>query len=399
MNAGATVDEVVGTLDADGYAIVEGLLPPGKRPRPAPSSPGSSPPSPRAATRSRASSTRRIYALFAKTRCLDGPATHPVVLGALDRVLGPFQLSAPTGIEIGPGEVAQSLHHDDGVYPLPRPHPEVVANVMWALDDFTEANGATRVVAGQPSVDRRATRREHRDDDRGDAGRVGDGLRREASGTVAGANTTDRPRLGRRDRVRRLVAAAPGDAAAGGAARGGARPARSACRSCSGTTSTRRSWATSTAATLAASSTPASADVSDPAPGVCFGTRSRVGTMPTAVRPRPSARAARPACRAAHPPSTCASARDRSGTRALLVRPAHAGDARADRARPRGRRRACSSSPGSTARAEASCSGACTSCPTTTCVGDGRSATTRGSRTWRRCWPEPARTKPSSAWR
>ncbi|MDQ1511146.1 MAG: hypothetical protein QOG50_2990, partial [Actinomycetota bacterium] len=32
--------------------------------------------------------TRRIYALFAKTRTLDAPATHPIVLTALDRVLG-----------------------------------------------------------------------------------------------------------------------------------------------------------------------------------------------------------------------------------------------------------------------------------------------------------------------
>ena len=50
--------------------------------------------------------------------------------------------------KIGPGEVAQVLHHDDGIYPLLRPHPEVVLNTMWALDDFTEANGATRIVAG-----------------------------------------------------------------------------------------------------------------------------------------------------------------------------------------------------------------------------------------------------------
>jgi len=32
--------------------------------------------------------TRRIYALFAKTRALDGPATDPIVLGVLDRLLG-----------------------------------------------------------------------------------------------------------------------------------------------------------------------------------------------------------------------------------------------------------------------------------------------------------------------
>jgi ectoine hydroxylase-related dioxygenase (phytanoyl-CoA dioxygenase family) len=92
--------------------------------------------------------TRRIYALFAKTRALDELAIHPLVLDALDRVLGPAQLSAPTAIEIGPGERAQPLHPDDAIYPIPRPHPELVVNVMWPLDDFTEANGATRVVPG-----------------------------------------------------------------------------------------------------------------------------------------------------------------------------------------------------------------------------------------------------------
>jgi ectoine hydroxylase-related dioxygenase (phytanoyl-CoA dioxygenase family) len=92
--------------------------------------------------------TRRIYALFAKTRALDALAIHPLVLDALDRVLGPAQLSAPTGIEIGPGESAQPLHPDDAIYPIPRPHPELVLNVMWPFDDFTEENGATRLVPG-----------------------------------------------------------------------------------------------------------------------------------------------------------------------------------------------------------------------------------------------------------
>jgi ectoine hydroxylase-related dioxygenase (phytanoyl-CoA dioxygenase family) len=92
--------------------------------------------------------TRRVYALFAKTRALDELAVHPLVLDALDRVLGPAQLSAPTAIEIGAGERAQPLHPDDAIYPVPRPHAELVLNVMWPFDDFTEANGATRVVPG-----------------------------------------------------------------------------------------------------------------------------------------------------------------------------------------------------------------------------------------------------------
>ena len=92
--------------------------------------------------------TRRVYALFAKTRTFDAPATHPLVLAALDRVLGHYQLSAPTGIEIGPGEIAQPLHPDDAIYPLPRPHDEVVVNAMWPLCDFTAANGGTVLVPG-----------------------------------------------------------------------------------------------------------------------------------------------------------------------------------------------------------------------------------------------------------
>ncbi len=93
-------------------------------------------------------STRRVYALFAKTRTFDSVAIDPLVLGVLDHVLGQYQLSAPVGIQIGPGEKAQVLHRDESVYPLPEPHPNVVVNSMWPLDDFNEANGATRLVPG-----------------------------------------------------------------------------------------------------------------------------------------------------------------------------------------------------------------------------------------------------------
>ena len=63
--------------------------------------------------------TQRIYALFAKTRVFDALATDPLLLGVLDQVLGHYQLSAPVGICIGPGEKAQMLHRDDAIYPVP----------------------------------------------------------------------------------------------------------------------------------------------------------------------------------------------------------------------------------------------------------------------------------------
>jgi ectoine hydroxylase-related dioxygenase (phytanoyl-CoA dioxygenase family) len=93
-------------------------------------------------------STQRVYALFAKTRTFDQAAIHPLLLGVLDNVLGHYQLSAPVGIRIGPGEKAQVLHTDEMIYPIPQPHPPVVVNTMWPLDEFTEENGATRFIAG-----------------------------------------------------------------------------------------------------------------------------------------------------------------------------------------------------------------------------------------------------------
>ncbi|HEY2577740.1 MAG TPA: phytanoyl-CoA dioxygenase family protein [Streptosporangiaceae bacterium] len=92
--------------------------------------------------------TQRVYALFAKTRTFDRVAVHPLLLQVLDHVLGHYQLSAPVGIRIGPGEQAQMLHRDDAIYPLPQPHPPVVVNTMWPLDEFTPGNGATRFIPG-----------------------------------------------------------------------------------------------------------------------------------------------------------------------------------------------------------------------------------------------------------
>jgi ectoine hydroxylase-related dioxygenase (phytanoyl-CoA dioxygenase family) len=149
LTATATVDEVAESLGRDGYAIVERLLPPAEAAAIRAELTRILAETPEGRNDFEGFKTRRIYALFAKTRAFDGPATHPLALGVLDRVLGPsYQLSTPVGIEIHPGETAQVLHTDDGIYPIPRPHQEVVLNIMWALDDFTEENGATRVVPG-----------------------------------------------------------------------------------------------------------------------------------------------------------------------------------------------------------------------------------------------------------
>jgi ectoine hydroxylase-related dioxygenase (phytanoyl-CoA dioxygenase family) len=144
-----TVEEVVKGLEEDGYFVVEGFLAPDRVAAMKAELLGILERTPLGRNDFEGFSTKRIYALFAKTRSFDDLAIDPLVWEVTAKVLGPwFQLSAPTGILIGPGEPAQVLHHDDSIYPLPRPHQEVVLNTMWAFDDFVEENGATRMIPG-----------------------------------------------------------------------------------------------------------------------------------------------------------------------------------------------------------------------------------------------------------
>src|SRR5579864_6693389 len=98
--------------------------------------------------------TRRTGSLLARARDFGALAAHPIVLGTLDRVLGDhatsYQLHLTQVIDIGPGEPAQLVHRDQWAFdffPFPAGF-EVECHTMWAMTDFTEENGATRVIPG-----------------------------------------------------------------------------------------------------------------------------------------------------------------------------------------------------------------------------------------------------------
>ncbi|MEO5899985.1 MAG: phytanoyl-CoA dioxygenase family protein [Ilumatobacteraceae bacterium] len=94
-------------------------------------------------------STTRVYNLLAHGTCYEQIPVQPMVLGLMRHLLGDGCLvSSLSSITIGPGETAQPIHADDQVMPIPKPHPASTANSMWALTDFTEANGATRIIPG-----------------------------------------------------------------------------------------------------------------------------------------------------------------------------------------------------------------------------------------------------------
>lgn len=93
--------------------------------------------------------TVRIYNLLARDRVFERVPVYPTILPIVEGVLDRGCLvSSLSSISIDPGESAQPMHVDDTLIGLARPHQPVVCNSMWAITDFTEANGATRIVPG-----------------------------------------------------------------------------------------------------------------------------------------------------------------------------------------------------------------------------------------------------------
>ncbi|MGH9031186.1 MAG: phytanoyl-CoA dioxygenase family protein [Acidimicrobiia bacterium] len=141
--------------------------------------------------------TVRIYNLLALGKSYEAVPVHPEVLPVVEQVLDHGCLvSSLSSIAIDPGENEQPIHADDQLIPLAKPHVPTVCNTMWALTDFTEANGATRVIP-----------RSHLRDHSPDYGKPYDSIPAEMpKGSVlvwhgslwhgGGANITDERRLG-----------------------------------------------------------------------------------------------------------------------------------------------------------------------------------------------------------
>jgi len=138
-------------IERDGYAILEGVLEPSRCDEliedllRLEGELGTVP----AGNSFEGASTWRIYNLLAHGPLYEAIPVDRRVLPVVEGVLDDGCLvSSLSSISIGPGERAQPIHADDQLIPLPKPHPATVCNTMWALTDFSEANGATRLVPG-----------------------------------------------------------------------------------------------------------------------------------------------------------------------------------------------------------------------------------------------------------
>jgi ectoine hydroxylase-related dioxygenase (phytanoyl-CoA dioxygenase family) len=108
--------------------------------------------------------TWRIYNLLVHGKLYERIPVHENVLPVVERVLDEGCLvSSLSSIAIGPDEKAQPIHADDQLMPLAKPHVASVCNTMWALTDFTEANGATRIIPGSHLADRSPEYGQHYD--------------------------------------------------------------------------------------------------------------------------------------------------------------------------------------------------------------------------------------------
>jgi ectoine hydroxylase-related dioxygenase (phytanoyl-CoA dioxygenase family) len=95
--------------------------------------------------------TRRTGGLIARSVKFREIVQNPLVLATARGVLShstTIQLHLTQLIGIGPGEPAQQIHRDQWAFdffPFPKNY-EVQCNTIWAMTDFTEENGATRVI-------------------------------------------------------------------------------------------------------------------------------------------------------------------------------------------------------------------------------------------------------------
>ena len=143
--------------------------------------------------------TLRLAGILARSRTSAELIGCSSLLAIVDAILLPhcinYRIGSLTGIEIWPGESPQTLHCDDGIYPMRIPGIEWQVSVNWALDEFTAENGATRVV---PGSHRWPEARDAREDE------IVQAIMPKCSvlvylGSVlhgGGANQSDRPRMG-----------------------------------------------------------------------------------------------------------------------------------------------------------------------------------------------------------
>ena len=141
------IGAVVGTIREQGYAVVENFLREDTTAKIRAAFNNDVPITEMRAIGTKTGRTWRAHNLLAKTRAADSVFLDPRLRAIVDGVIGRYnQINVTTLFNTLPGETKQFLHQDDGLWPIPRPHPPFLCNALFAFDDFTRDNGATHLV-------------------------------------------------------------------------------------------------------------------------------------------------------------------------------------------------------------------------------------------------------------
>ena len=144
---GLNIAERVAQIEEQGYTIVPDFLPPAEVAAIRHAFDTEVPITEMRAIGTTTGKTWRAHNLLAKTRAVDHLFLDPRIRALVEGVLGKYtQVNVTTLFNVLPGETRQFLHQDDGLWPIPRPHPHFVCNALIALDDQDEENGATHIV-------------------------------------------------------------------------------------------------------------------------------------------------------------------------------------------------------------------------------------------------------------
>ena len=153
FDAEVGAEQVAAAIERDGFAIVRGLLDPEALARLS----GELTPHLEATELGDPDTffghkTKRFGALLSRCPMTRDMVVHPLLLAVVDRVLGPYcaryRIHYTGVMHVEPGERAQVMHRDTGLYPIQNPAPPLTLATMWAVSDFSAENGATRIVPG-----------------------------------------------------------------------------------------------------------------------------------------------------------------------------------------------------------------------------------------------------------
>lgn len=158
------IKEIIQIVKEDGGVVIEGFLPPDRvqrlnadiEPYLENFAPGARIDHPAVAS-FHGPKTKRLTNLVPRSKtwreevCNDDVA-HGLAEELFRQESGDYWQGTAQVIDIGPGSPAQTLHHDFGSFPvywhMGPDSPEAMMNILIALTDTTEENGATRVIPG-----------------------------------------------------------------------------------------------------------------------------------------------------------------------------------------------------------------------------------------------------------